>query len=136
VDLFLNIISALVQCRPCPTPCKAGMKEDPILPTYTPTFNDTTTYPPTMPPTTPATEAPRTARGIARMTVHIPSAFRKAVGKTGSAERKPSPPRWNTLEFRFYYLFAMVALPVIAWVPISVSQREQRHLSSKCSVFI
>ncbi|KAF8193374.1 glycerol transporter [Pholiota molesta] len=85
---------------------------------------DTPTYPPSpaMPPAThpeKPQDAPR-ARGIARLTVHIPSAFRANTAKAVSGDSK-TPPRWNTLEFRLYYVVAAVVIPLMAWIPISLS---------------
>ena len=34
-----------------------------------------------------------------------------------------SPPRWKTLEFRFYLLVACVVVPIMAWIPMSLSLR-------------
>ena len=67
----------------------------------------------------PPTSLPREARGVARLTVHIPSAFRK-----DAVDEKSSPPRWSTLEFRLYFLVAAVVIPLMAWIPVSLSQRE------------
>jgi len=109
------------------------MKEDTILPIHSPTLSNTTAYPPM--PTIPTKGAPPPkARGIARLTVHIPSAFRKDVGKTGPGEVKSSPPRWNTLEFRIYYLCAVVALYFAVWIPVSLSQRGHPSLSCMVSL--
>ena len=63
----------------------------------------------------PTPEAP-SAKGIARLTVHIPSAFRQNVSK-------PPPSRWNTVEFRFYYVVALFIIPAMFWIPISLSLR-------------
>jgi hypothetical protein len=62
---------------------------------------------------------PPTARGIASLTVHIPSAFRKNVTKLDN-----HPSRWSTPEFFFYYLAAFFAIPAMVWIPISLSQGE------------
>ncbi|KAF8963140.1 MBOAT, membrane-bound O-acyltransferase family-domain-containing protein [Flammula alnicola] len=67
-------------------------------------------------------EAP-SAHGIARLTVHIPSAFRENVAKDIS----PISPRWNTPEFRFYYVVAIFAIPAMVWIPISLSQSTHRN---------
>lgn len=37
---------------------------------------------------------------------------------------RPPPPRWNTWEFRFYYLVLALALPLMVWVPVDLSRRE------------
>ncbi|KAF9048876.1 MBOAT, membrane-bound O-acyltransferase family-domain-containing protein [Panaeolus papilionaceus] len=61
------------------------------------------------------------AKGIASLTVHIPSAFRNTPGNAISTQGL-SKPRWSTLEFKFYYLVALFAVPAMAWIPISLSQ--------------
>ncbi len=63
----------------------------------------------------------RKARGIACLTVHIPSAFLRDANKV---EGK-SPPRWNTSEFRIYYVIAVVAIGFMVWIPVFLSQRER-----------
>ncbi|KAF8903744.1 MBOAT, membrane-bound O-acyltransferase family-domain-containing protein [Gymnopilus junonius] len=72
-----------------------------------------------------ASEAPK-AKGIARLTVHIPSAFKRNAARSSFNETRV-PPRWNTLEFRFYYLVALFAIPVMIWLPVSLSQAEHRN---------
>jgi len=107
------------------------MKEDPILPIHSPALSadNKPEYPPTVGPMSPASlpqvqdKQPR-ARGIARLTVHIPSAFKKDVGKASPNEPKPPILRWNTLEFRIYYIIVAIAISLMVWVPVSLSQRE------------
>ncbi|KAF9475454.1 MBOAT-domain-containing protein [Pholiota conissans] len=71
-------------------------------------------------------EKPPHAQGIARLTVHIPSAFRaNAAGRTGLG----TTPRWSTLEFKVYYVVALVALPLMAWIPISLSSSAHPNYS-------
>lgn len=53
-------------------------------------------------------------KGVAQLTVHIPDA----------AARTPPPTsrsRWSTLEFRLYALAFAVVVPLMVWVPISLS---------------
>ncbi|KIM44491.1 hypothetical protein M413DRAFT_17568 [Hebeloma cylindrosporum] len=70
--------------------------------------------------------APPRARGIASLTVHIPSAFRENVTRPASNPAKHTS-RWDTLEFRFYYLAAFFAIPAMVWIPISLSQASHRN---------
>lgn len=109
--------------------------EKPVLPIHSPTLNlETNIYPPKVPTMPPQTQsAACKARGIARLTVHIPSAFRTDANK---AQRK-SPSRWNTLEFRVYYVIAAVAIPFMVWIPILLGQRERPPFSlRKCTWFM
>ncbi|KAF5327589.1 hypothetical protein D9619_004654 [Psilocybe cf. subviscida] len=55
------------------------------------------------------------ARGIARLTVHIPTAFNKKAKPGG-------PPRLGSTEFRIYYAVALFAIPAMAWVPYNLSR--------------
>ncbi|KAF9525815.1 MBOAT, membrane-bound O-acyltransferase family-domain-containing protein [Crepidotus variabilis] len=64
----------------------------------------------------------RKAEGVARLTVHIPSAF-----KENDNKKEIPKARWNTLEFRFYYLVALISVPLMVWVPVSLSQPSHRH---------
>ncbi|KAG6810550.1 hypothetical protein H0H92_012628 [Tricholoma furcatifolium] len=50
------------------------------------------------------------------LTVDIPESHR--VPKHAP---EPSRPRWNTLEFKIYYAVALMVVPLMAWVPISLS---------------
>lgn len=50
------------------------------------------------------------------LTVSIPSTN----SKTPLDEAKP-PERWKTLEFRIYMVVACIVLPIMAWIPISLS---------------
>ncbi|EGN99369.1 hypothetical protein SERLA73DRAFT_90723 [Serpula lacrymans var. lacrymans S7.3] len=56
------------------------------------------------------------SRGIASLTVDIPSSHRSQ----GPEESRP-PARWRTTEFLVYYLIAIIVLPWMIWVPISLS---------------
>jgi hypothetical protein len=57
---------------------------------------------------------PPIPRGITSLTVNIPASNRI------SNEPRP-PPRWRTPEFIFYYVVALFAIPLMAWVPIHLS---------------
>ncbi|KAI6039919.1 MBOAT, membrane-bound O-acyltransferase family-domain-containing protein [Pisolithus marmoratus] len=59
---------------------------------------------------------PDRARGIASLTVGIPSS-RKNRPPDGSSPL----PRWKTPEFIFYYIVFVVVVPLMAWVPIRLS---------------
>ena len=92
-----------------------------LLPVYSPTYppeqtSVTTSMPPSKPQKPP--EAP-SAKGIARLTVHIPST---------SSQKIPynvvSPSRWSTPEFKFYYVVAFFVIPVMIWIPMSLSLRK------------
>jgi protein-cysteine N-palmitoyltransferase HHAT len=37
------------------------------------------------------------------------------------ANQKLPAPRWASLEFKFYYLVAVILLPIMAYIPISLS---------------
>jgi len=69
---------------------------------------------------------PPTARGIALLTVHIPSALRENAA-TPISKLGNRPSRWSTPEFYFYYLAAFFAIPAMFWIPISLSQSEFRY---------
>lgn len=57
-------------------------------------------------------------RGLTALTVDIPGA--------NKAQRNDTPrplPLWRTPEFLFYYLVAVVVIPLMVWVPVSLSSR-------------
>jgi hypothetical protein len=59
---------------------------------------------------------PPIPRGITSLTVNIPASSR--------IPNEPRPPaRWRTPEFIFYYVVALFAIPLMAWVPIHLSSR-------------
>jgi len=102
------------------------MSDENILPLHSPgnSLDNTQRYPPinTMSPDR-AEKSPPAATGIAQLTVHIPSSFKENAGKGGDFERT-TPARWRTREFYFYYLIFVFAVPLMAWIPISLSQGE------------
>lgn len=63
--------------------------------------------------------ATQRAKGIARLTVEIPSSYNAKL----KAEPHP-PPRWRTAEFMCYYVVFAFALPLMAWIPYQLSSRE------------
>jgi hypothetical protein len=98
------------------------MTDTSVLPLHSPSVPPihTQNYPPMA--SEKASEPP-TARGIASLTVHIPSAFRENAAKPTS-KLGNHPSRWSTPEFFFYYLAAFFAIPAMFWIPISLSQGE------------
>ncbi|EIN03983.1 MBOAT-domain-containing protein [Punctularia strigosozonata HHB-11173 SS5] len=55
-------------------------------------------------------------RGILHLTVGIPSSYRKV-----PAEDTRPPSRWTTPEFVLYYVMAAVVIPVMVWIPTTLS---------------
>ena len=101
----------------------SGMNDDDsiLLPVYSPTYPpENTSVTTSMPPNKPQkpSEA-QGAKGIARLTVHISSTFRQNMPyKVGA------PSRWSTAEFKFYYVVALFVIPVMIWIPMSLSLRK------------
>ncbi|KAK0569756.1 glycerol transporter [Tilletia horrida] len=65
------------------------------------------------------------SRGLTSLTINehevsgaTPSPPRAAVRRAGT---KRQLPRWNTLEFRFYYVVVIAAVLYMIWIPISIS---------------
>lgn len=58
-------------------------------------------------------------KGITRMTVGIPSSY----NSRPPAESHPTA-RWRTTEFMCYYVVFALALPLMAWIPYTLSTRE------------
>ncbi|KAF8151046.1 MBOAT, membrane-bound O-acyltransferase family-domain-containing protein [Crassisporium funariophilum] len=93
------------------------MSNETMLPVHSP-INNISGYPP-IPRIQPSKPVePPSAEGIARLTVHIPSAFREDVASSVGLSR----PRWGTNEFKFYYLVTFFAIPAMIWIPISLSR--------------
>jgi len=60
------------------------------------------------------------------ITVNIPSARRRPIASEVAVnEEQPAPSRWATLEFKAYYVVALVIIPIMAWIPISLSSGER-----------
>jgi hypothetical protein len=56
------------------------------------------------------------------ITVNIPSSKRRPlVSEVAINEEQPAPSRWATLEFKAYYVIALIVIPIMAWIPISLS---------------
>lgn len=60
--------------------------------------------------------SPHLRRGIIALTVDIPSSHPR---QSQPAERPPA--RWRTPEFLFYALVFIVIVPVMVWIPITLS---------------
>ncbi|PFH46767.1 hypothetical protein AMATHDRAFT_82449 [Amanita thiersii Skay4041] len=52
---------------------------------------------------------------LTKLTVDIPSSTRPL------SSIKTSPPRWSTLEFKFYYVVFVLVIPVMVWISVSLS---------------
>ncbi|KAH9847853.1 MBOAT-domain-containing protein [Lenzites betulinus] len=61
-------------------------------------------------------QPPPAPKGLARLTVTIPSSYSAQV----KASQHP-PPRWRTLEFYAYYIVIGVIVPVMIWIPCRLS---------------
>ncbi|KAJ3854031.1 MBOAT, membrane-bound O-acyltransferase family-domain-containing protein [Lentinula lateritia] len=59
-----------------------------------------------------------TSMTITDLTVKIPSSSR-GTSIPNESNRKPS--RWGTVEFKFYYVILCLALPLMIWIPITLS---------------
>ncbi|KAF9007390.1 glycerol transporter [Cyathus striatus] len=60
--------------------------------------------------------SPRQRFRITDLTVEIPSGTRLP---TSSSESTPA--RWNTFEFKVYYFVAAVIIPMMVWIPVTLS---------------
>ncbi|EAU84610.2 glycerol transporter [Coprinopsis cinerea okayama7 len=95
-------------------------QDDTHLPLYSPKNPD-----PTRPTTTATLEPdlkPRKTMRIVDLTVHIPTG-KKPLTSTSNKDALPRP-RWKTLEFKIYYLIAVIVIPIMVWIPIAASSRE------------
>jgi hypothetical protein len=89
-----------------------------LLPVYSPTYPpEHTPLTTSMPPNEP--QKPPEAKGIARLTVHIPSTFRQKMPYNAVSHS-----RWSTPEFKFYYVVAFFVISVMIWIPMSLSLRK------------
>lgn len=50
------------------------------------------------------------------LTVNIPSSNRQPL-----TANKLAPSRWATLEFKVYFVVALLVVPIMVWIPVSVS---------------
>ena len=74
-------------------------------------------------PTQPST--PHGGFKVTDLTVNIPSSLLNTSAST--SERRPAPSRWGTLEFKIYYLVFMIVVPIMIWIPVSLSSRRSFH---------
>lgn len=88
-------------------PSNLGMNNDRLLPIHSPvtvpqfeTVDHTTTRP---------------AMGLTGLTVDIPSSTSKRPD-----EKRPAA-RWSSLEFKVYYALACIVIPIMVWIPVSLS---------------
>ncbi|KAF9061444.1 MBOAT, membrane-bound O-acyltransferase family-domain-containing protein [Rhodocollybia butyracea] len=58
------------------------------------------------------------AISVTDLTVEIPSSSRST---SLPSERNRKPSRWGTLEFKFYFLVLLLALPLMIWIPMNLS---------------
>lgn len=70
-------------------------------------------------------EIPARRRGMAitDLTVEIPSTTR-TTSNPGENSQKQS--RWGTLEFTLYYIVLCVVVPLMIWIPVTLSNGESR----------
>jgi len=94
-----------------PTPSNVGMNSDQVLPIHSPAV-------PQFEMVTPATTRP--AMGLTGLTVDIPSSKRPL---TSPDEKRPAA-RWSSVEFKIYYAIACIVIPIMVWIPVSLSSRE------------
>jgi protein-cysteine N-palmitoyltransferase HHAT len=68
-------------------------------------------------------------KGILRLTVGVPSSYRKT---HCPSEETRLPPRWRSPEFLLYYVAAAIVIPVMIWLPVVLSSCKcaQEHLKS------
>lgn len=58
------------------------------------------------------------------LTVNIPSSNRQPLTtSSGTRDKQVAPSRWSTIEFRIYYVVALVVIPIMIWIPVSLSSR-------------
>jgi protein-cysteine N-palmitoyltransferase HHAT len=53
---------------------------------------------------------------ILKLTVDIPFSHQPQAAETS--------PRWRTPEFFFYYVIFIVVMPIMVWIPVTLSSRE------------
>ena len=92
-----------------------------LLPVYSPTYPpENTSVTTSMPPSKPQKPSEAlSAKGIARLTVHISSSFHQKMSRNVGV----SASRWSTAEFKFYYMVALFVIPLMIWIPMSLSLR-------------
>ena len=98
----------------------------PLLPTHKSSATSKDVDMPTQP------SAPCGGFKVTDLTVNIPSSLLNTSAST--SERRPAPSRWGTLEFKIYYLVFMVVVPIMIWIPVSLSSRRSFHLYHRIMV--
>ncbi|KAF5359446.1 hypothetical protein D9756_002933 [Leucocoprinus leucothites] len=88
----------------------------PLLPTHTPLSPDFSKDMGT------PTQHSTTHGGIniTDLTVNIPSSVRHSLSSQTNG-KQPAPSRWGTLEFKLYYAVFLVVVPIMIWIPVSLS---------------
>jgi hypothetical protein len=72
----------------------------------------------------PAHPATHNGFNVTDLTVNIPSSVRHPLSSASTANGKqPAPSRWGTLEFKVYYVVFLVVVPIMVWIPVSLSSR-------------
>ncbi|KAF9450468.1 glycerol transporter [Macrolepiota fuliginosa MF-IS2] len=62
------------------------------------------------------------------LTVNIPSSNRQALTtSTSTSSKQLAQPRWNTLEFKVYYAVVLLVLPIMIWIPVSLSSKSHSN---------
>lgn len=80
-------------------------------------------------------ESPSSERmRLVDLTVHIPSSSHSQP----SSDEQKQPSRWSSFEFRLYIILACIMLPIMAWIPISLSScaLEQSRFSLRVSIIL
>lgn len=76
--------------------------------------------------------APHGGFKITDLTVNIPSSLQNTLSSTPG--KRPAPSRWGTLEFKVYYLVFMAVIPIMIWIPVSLSSRRSFYLPDNMMV--
>ncbi|KAF7773455.1 hypothetical protein Agabi119p4_5622 [Agaricus bisporus var. burnettii] len=64
----------------------------------------------------------RSSFKLTDVTVNIPSSKRRPLVSEGTtSEENLAPSRWSTIEFKIYYAVALIIIPVMVWIPVSLS---------------
>lgn len=68
------------------------------------------------------------------LTVNIPSSNRQSLNRSSGDQQSLS--RWWTVEFKIYYAIALVVIPIMIWIPISLSSRMFQRTFLQCLIGI
>ncbi|EKM77954.1 hypothetical protein AGABI1DRAFT_121631 [Agaricus bisporus var. burnettii JB137-S8] len=64
----------------------------------------------------------RSSFKLTDVTVNIPSSKRRPLVSEGTtSEENLASSRWSTIEFKIYYAVALIIIPVMVWIPVSLS---------------